>query len=459
MNIKQSGYVSVLMCLVAMLFGLAWAPDASALSPVPVGTGVQCPNDIDNEPFGATPGPEDYDWNGNGTFDQADGSPLDPNVVCIHLGATDGYAKMPDNSNHYLFGFMDLTGVPDDKLVDHRFEATLPAPVINVKEGQELYITITNLSFLVRPDLTDPHTLHFHGYPNAMAVFEGVPELSMSIPGGSSFTYYYKLNDPGTYMYHCHVEPTEHIEMGMVGTIFVEPTQNGVDGVGDTLTGTYAYNDGGLAPDTSYDKSYELHLHDIWAPGHFNLETVQEGTTEWFNYKPHYFTLNGRAYPETLLPDNDPAMLNGAGLYKADYVGQPLSSRITATAGERVLLRLVNLSYREHTLSIPGIPMHVVGEDARMLRGPDGDDTSFTRVTYAIAGGKSADVILDTTGLAPGTYFLYGRDLNTQSNLNKDDIALTKENADAAAGTANPDQYIRVGAENRGGMITEIWIQ
>ena len=43
---------------------------------------------------------------------------------------------------------------------------------------------------------------------------------------GSSLTYYYLNNDPGTYMYHCHVEATEHMQMGMLGSLYVDPIQN-----------------------------------------------------------------------------------------------------------------------------------------------------------------------------------------------------------------------------------------
>ena len=263
----------------------------------------------------------------------------------------------------------------------------------------------------------------------------------MSVPGGSNFTYYYKVNDPGLYPYHCHVEPTEHLELGMVGIIAVAPAQSG-----DPLFGglQYAYNDGGLAPNTQYDVSYDLHIHDLDSRPHYNLETVQEGTTDWPAYSPNYFTFNGRGYPDTLLPEGDARMTNGASAYGSDYVAQPQSSLISANSGDRILLRLMNLSYRSHTVAIPGIPMHVVGEDARLLRGPapTNADLSFMKTTYPIAGGKSADIILDTAGLTSGTYFLYGRELYSQASLSLED-------RDAGAGA---------GAANRNGLITEIRI-
>ena len=57
----------------------------------------------------------------------------------------------------------------------------------------------------VRPDLFDAHSVHWHGFPQAASVFDGVPDASISINMGASLTYYYKANDAGTYMYHCHV--------------------------------------------------------------------------------------------------------------------------------------------------------------------------------------------------------------------------------------------------------------
>ena len=403
-----------------------------AMEGIPLGPGFQCPNDdIDRWPFGwstgGTKGAEDIDRNSDGTFTG------NPNVVCMRLGATDGYAKMPDGTNHYTFGFVDITGVPENEIVNYKFQAHLPAPTIHLRQGQVLFLTLTNLGFHVRPDLDDSHTIHFHGFPHAMAAYDGVPENSFAIPASRDFTYFYKINAPGTYPYHCHFEPVEHIQLGMIGIIVVYPEQ-------DTETAKYAYNDSGLAPDTRYDVTYELLIDELDADKHWNMENIQEGTTLWHTYYPNYHILNGRAYPETVLPDDDPIMMTNAETYgRTNYIAQP-SSLIKAKAGQKILLRLVHLGYQTHTLTIPGIPMNVIGEDARILRGPDGKDLSYRKSTYAIEGGKTADIILDTAGLTSGTYFLYGRELYSQS------------------GISGPDRMAGLQYENRMGMITEIQI-
>ncbi|MBI5197593.1 MAG: multicopper oxidase domain-containing protein [Nitrospirae bacterium] len=445
MEMRQKGFKGVAVRLILLLTGsiliLSGGP-AGAVDPTYVGTGMQCPNDIDNLSVldkasgiswstGGLKGDEDFDRDGDGVFD------FDPNVVCRRVGVTDGYVKMPDGSSQYIFGFVDLTGVPENEIVDYKNQAHLPGPVIEVGEGQSLYMTETNLSLYIRPDLFDPHTIHFHGFPHAMGIFDGVPENSIAIPGGSSFTYYYQTNDPGTYPYHCHVEPVEHIQMGMVATIVVHPRQ-------DTATEKYAYNDGGTGgPDTRYDSAYNLLITEFDSDKHWNLENIQEGTNLWSDYKPNFFTINGRSYPDTVLSDNDAAMTNAAPL--TPYIAQT-SSLITAQAGKKILIRVNNMGFKTHTLTIPGIPMHIVGEDARLLKGParsDGtrQDLSLIKTTYSMAGGKTVDIILDTTGLTPGTYFLYGRELNSQSNLSRE------------------DRLAGMGSENRGGMMTEIHIQ
>ena len=56
----------------------------------------------------------------------------------------------------------------------------------------------------------------------------------MAINIGGSFTYYYLAPDAGTYFWHCHITPPEHLQMGMVGQIYVRPRQNRV-AVGNSL--------------------------------------------------------------------------------------------------------------------------------------------------------------------------------------------------------------------------------
>ena len=104
----------------------------------------------------------------------------------------------------------------------------IPAPLMAIDEDDEFFLTLTNVGMIMRPDLFEQHTVHFHGYPNASAFYDGVPDASVAINIGGSFTYYYLAPDAGTYFWHCHITPPEHLQMGMVGQIYVRPRQNRV---------------------------------------------------------------------------------------------------------------------------------------------------------------------------------------------------------------------------------------
>jgi FtsP/CotA-like multicopper oxidase with cupredoxin domain len=271
---------------------------------------------------------------------------------------------------------------------------------------------------LMRPDLFDPHTVHFHGFPQSSTVFDGLPESGLSIGMGATLTYYYKLNDPGTYMYHCHVEATEHMQMGMLGNLYVKPVQNGTSyeypaASGNTYT-QFAYNDGDGS--TGYDVEYPIQLGSFDGAFHDASENTQP--LPFALMEDNYPMINGRGYPDTVDARTDTfPQTPGAN---NDFVptSQPVSSLITATAGEKVLLRISNLSiYRYYTLQSLGLPMKVVGKDAKLLRTQDGiTDLYYSTNSVQVGGGESFDVIMDTTGVAPGTYYLYSSNLNYLSN-------------------------------------------
>ncbi|RJP20995.1 MAG: multicopper oxidase family protein [Candidatus Abyssobacteria bacterium SURF_5] len=332
----------------------------------------------------------------------------DDNVVCIHLTGGDGFTTMADGYPQYMFGFGDVTGMPAGMVMMHgMLAANSPAPLIAVKEGNEVYLNLTNVGMMVRPDLFDPHTVHWHGFPNASAVFDGVPDASISINMGSTLTYYYVAPEPGTYIYHCHVEATEHMQMGMLGNLYVTPAQDGAPIGGFTQ---FAYNDGDGS--TGYDVDYVLQFIDFDKQFHDASYYVQP--LPFALMEDDYHMINGRGYPDTVNPNPIDGTDPEGGVYPGS---QNVSSLIEAQVGDTILLRMSSLSVTKfHTITTLGIPMRVVGQNARLLRGPTGLDLSYYTNSVTLGGGESIDVILDTDGLAPGTYFLYSRNLDDLNN-------------------------------------------
>jgi FtsP/CotA-like multicopper oxidase with cupredoxin domain len=275
----------------------------------------------------------------------------------------------------------------------------------------------------MRPDLTDAHTLHWHGFRDAIPYFDGEPSGSVAVPMNKDFTYVYRPHEPGTYMFHCHVEDVEHVHMGMTGLVFVRPQQDGQSIGGFTK---FAYNDGDGS--TGFDREYAMMLTEVWAEAHWADAHIQ--LPEWSDYHADFALLNGRVYPDTLAPNGsiDPFnpvhdangdLIPPAGRPELQY--QPISSLVQCNAGERVLLRFANLGFLGASMTLDGIPMKVIGEDATPKLGRDGTNTSFMTNSLSIYPGNSVDAIFTAPayqGPDPyDTYLLYNRDARVANNL------------------------------------------
>jgi FtsP/CotA-like multicopper oxidase with cupredoxin domain len=385
------------------------------------------------------------------------------NFAFQYQATTSGLAEVtesPDATASFpkaLDGHVDPRQIMDVGVMN----GNLPAPLMAIDEDDEFFLTLTNVGMIMRPDLFEQHTVHFHGYPNASAFYDGVPDASVAINIAASFTYYYLAPDAGTYFWHCHITPPEHLQMGMVGQLYVRPRQNRVP-VGTSLysaralqntdlrtacisstdilcsnplplatntvaraaNGNYAYNDGDGS--TYYDVEYPLQIHGFDPNFHFVGMTFNpEGFADM---KDKYFLLNGRSYPDTV----SAGPLQTASADGVNHFSQPLSAIIDIPAGQRALLRISDLDVSEYqTLASLGIPMQVIGYNAKLLRDQAGNNLYYTTNSITLGGGESLDVILDTcavratpgnpsstctTAMAAGTYYLYTPNLDHLSN-------------------------------------------
>jgi hypothetical protein len=454
-----------------------------------------------------------------------------PQIKCQHISGGDGYATMADGTQIYLFGFGPLSGIadlstgipatepagvfngpfvgptfPGDGVAPNNagitepelmmnngvLAAEAPAPMIAIDEDDELFLTLSNVGMIMRPDLFEQHTVHFHGYPNASSYFDGVPDASVAINIAGSFTYYYTAPDAGTYFWHCHITPPEHLQMGMEGQLYVRPRQNRLkvganlhdalavyinpalaatipnsapgqvngypnvsfppeDCTKDLLCPTpippantasqkndasnnpakYAYNDGDGS--TRYDVEYPIQMMGFDPNFHFVSMTFNP--EPFFDMKDKYFLISGRGYPDTIGGDagtpGPVTTLDSDGVKRLSQP-QPTLIQIKKSAGQtRALLRISNLSVTEyHTLATFGVPLQVIGFHSRLLRDLSGNNLYYTTNSVTIGGGESLDAIIDVSNVPTGTYFLYTTQLDHLSN----------------------------DAENFGGMMTEIQV-
>jgi len=444
-------------------------------------------------------------------------------ITCVGTGT----GLSPDAVQEYPFQYVDTNGTGlaadtgndaaataaspavFDGHVDPRpimdvgvMNGNIPAPLAAFDEDDEFFLTLTNVGMIMRPDLFEQHTVHFHGYPNASSFYDGVPDASVAINIGASFTYYYLAPDAGTYFWHCHITPPEHLQMGMVGQLYVRPRQDRVPVTGNLYTylgyqngiglpagtapdprtvcntsvdilcsatmpaintgatrpaagtlcsgasvsggveGTqpqYIYNDGDGS--TCYDVTYPIQMHGFDPNFHFVGMTFNP---EMFvDMKDKYFLLNGRSYPDTVAAGPQATISSDGRM----HYSQPLPAIINIPAGGRAALRLVNLSVTEyHTLQSLGIPMHVVGWMAKLLRDQDGNNTEFWTNSITLGGGESNDVILDASDAGCSAYMGTGCAAK-----------LYPPGSIFYIYTPNLD-HLSNDAENFGGMMTEVHI-
>jgi FtsP/CotA-like multicopper oxidase with cupredoxin domain len=418
-------------------------------------------------------------------------TPFDPNAPSGSAASNGAVGLAPDlDAGSTYTGHVDPRQIMDVGVMN----GNMPAPMMAIDEDDEFFLTLTNVGMIMRPDLFEQHTVHFHGYPNASSFYDGVPDASVAINIGGSFTYYYLAPDAGTYFWHCHITPPEHLQMGMVGQLYVRPRQdraaNGTpllsnwqaqqadprtrsDCANDILCSTpkpkvdtgfrqgdpnpvsnqpytkYAYNDGDGS--TRYDVEYPIQIHGFDPNFHFVGMTFNpEAFTDM---KDKYFLLNGRSYPDTIntsgyVPGNavagvtkfQGAPATSSAMYTASADGvarpsQPLPTLINIPYGGRALLRISDLDVSEfQTLASLGIPMQVIALNARMLRDEDGNNLYYNTNSITLGGGESLDVILDASDTSKyhhgDVYYLYTPNLDHLSN----------------------------DAENFGGLMTEIHI-
>jgi FtsP/CotA-like multicopper oxidase with cupredoxin domain len=322
----------------------------------------------------------------------------------------------PKGRTAYIFGFANLTAVSKTQALKN--QAQINAPLQFVKQGKEYTLRLANLGFASRPDITHSATMHWHGFRNGWPAFDGDPRSTVAAPIGREMNLYYKPQNPGTYIYYSGFEVPDHIQMGMTGAICVRPLQ---DGSKFTVNGKpyskFAYNDGDGS--TGYDREYILTLTDFWAQGHWQYSHIQ--TPDWTDFRPDYSLMNGRVYPDTLTP-------NGGRRYAGELVAptgrpelicQPYSALIRANAGERVLIRFINMSFGPQTLFLEGLKMKVIARDAAILK-QGSQDLFYETNSITFGSGQTVDVIVaipsGLAGSAPIRYLLYNRGFGQLAN-------------------------------------------
>ena len=317
-------------------------------------------------------------------------------VKRMHLVGTDGWVSMPDNAppdppffpdplapspfNTYVFGFRDVTNLTATQVAAQRGKAQISAPMLSFDEEDDIYMTLTNLGLLQRPDLFDGHTLHWHGFVNAIPL---VRRRARAFPGGAGRARLH-LFLPAARRGHVHVplplrgrraRADGHDRHGLRPARSRTTTPVNCDPAGTK----YAYNDGDGS--TGYDREFAFMITELWSAAHYRDAHIQ--VNDWTDFDPSFWLLNGAP---TRTPSRRTAIRCSTAAGRLQY--QPISSLVTCNTGERVLLRLSNLGYQNHAMTVDNIDLQIVAKDASLLKGRDGTTNYITTNTVDIGPGR-----------------------------------------------------------------------
>src|SRR6266566_3747074 len=151
------------------------------------------------------------------------------------------------------------------------YNGSVPGPNLHVDQGSQITVQVRN-------DGDVEATVHWHGL-RLENRYDGVPhETQAPIPVGGTFTYQLQFPDAGFYWYHPHIREDYGLEMGLYGTIVVEPADPGYWPAADrqlTLTlDDLLVEDGHIAPFSKSGPNYV-------AMGRFGNVMLINGETEF----------------------------------------------------------------------------------------------------------------------------------------------------------------------------------
>jgi FtsP/CotA-like multicopper oxidase with cupredoxin domain len=99
------------------------------------------------------------------------------------------------------------------------YNGSIPGPTLRVRQGSEIAVHVHN-------DADVDATVHWHGL-RLDNQYDGVPhETQDPIATGGRFTYRLRFPDAGLYWYHPHIREDYALDMGLYGSIIVDPADD-----------------------------------------------------------------------------------------------------------------------------------------------------------------------------------------------------------------------------------------
>jgi hypothetical protein len=268
------------------------------------------------------------------------------------------YIQLDDTTNVRIMGYTRTLSTP----------SKIPGPLLVFTEGDSVEIDLWNVS------QGAPHTIHLHGLDVNQAN-DGVPMLSFDVAHMDHGFYRFKAPQPGTYLYHCHVTSSVHVQAGMYGMVVVTPKY----------------------PELTWDGGYKITVD--------NQIITSEVDVDWHHDSIIEHDHTATALHQVKVPVYDPTffLANGYGFNSVT------DEAIEISTGNNNLLRLANIGNYGNKFVFPqSIKATVISSDGRKL------PTEYVADSLIILPGERFQVLLNSSQLGNDSLAIKYFSLNTQ---------------------------------------------
>ena len=259
----------------------------------------------------------------------------------------------------------------------------LPSPTLTFKEGDSVKLVLRNMS---QPA---PHTIHLHGL-DVDQENDGVPQFSWVVKHAEEKPYHFVAPHAGTYLYHCHIASSLHVQAGMWGLLIVRPA----DDSNTTWDGGYPYT-----KDYGWITS---ELDTTWHTDDVINHDFDDNKTPVLDFYPQYFLINGKG--EHQLKENE-------------------SIAVNAEIDDVVYLRLANMGFYGNKFTFPAeLNAKIVSSDGRPL--PEVEISN----TLDVFPGERYGVLIQSQALLDTEILVDYFNLNTFQTENTQSVGVTITN-------------------------------
>jgi FtsP/CotA-like multicopper oxidase with cupredoxin domain len=271
------------------------------------------------------------------------------------------------------------------------YNGSVHGPTIEAVEGDRVRIYVTNR-------LSEPTTVHWHSVllPSGM---DGVAGLSQpAIKPGETFRYEFVLRQHGTFMYHSHHDEMTQMGMGLLGMIVIHPRN--------------------VSPQDRPDRDFVLMMSE-WRidPG-----TSRPNPSEMTDF--NILTFNGKCFPAT--------------------------DALVAKLGDKVRIRLGNLSAMEHhPIHLHGYHFNIIGTGAGDI--PQSIQERDSTVLVPVGSTRTIQFIADNPGDWAFHCHMSHHVMNQMGHGSPNMIGVKTDGLDEKINRVLPS-YMTMGADGMGDM-------